>query len=95
MSPEDLGKSRVDLFLYPRCQGEEIVCDPGGRDVETQVLFFDSVRLDVLWGIDGTEDVAMQVQASLRQTWRDRDALDGSCLPVVWTQRFLPASSRV
>jgi microcystin-dependent protein len=40
-------------------QGEEIVRDLGGRDVETQVLFFDSVWLDVLWGIDGTKEVAM------------------------------------
>jgi hypothetical protein len=59
MSPEDLGKSRVDFLLYPRCQGEEIVRDPGGRDVETQVLFFDSVLLDVFWGIDGTKEIAM------------------------------------
>ena len=59
MSPEDLGESRVDLLLYPRCQGEEIVRDPGGRDVETLVLFFDSVGLDVIWGIDGTKEVAM------------------------------------
>jgi hypothetical protein len=95
MSPEDLGKSRVDLLLYPRCQGEEIVRDLGGRDVETQMLFFDGVLLDVLWGIDGTKEVAMQVQASLRQTRRDRDALDGSCLPVVRTQRFLPAPGAV
>lgn len=68
MSPEDFGESRVDFFLYPRCQGEEIVRDLGGRDVETLVLFFDGVWLDVLWGIEGSKEVAMQVEASLRQT---------------------------
>ena len=81
MSPEDLRKSRVDFLLYPRCQVEEIVRDLGGRDVETLVLFFDGVWLDVLWGIDGTKEAAMQVQASLRQTRRYRGALDGSSRP--------------
>ena len=71
---------------WPRCQGEEIVRDLGGGDVETQMLFFDGVLLDVLWGIDGTKEIAMQVEASLRQARRDRDALDGSCVPVVWPQ---------
>jgi hypothetical protein len=42
MGPEDLGKSRIDLLLCPRCQGEEIVRDLGGRDVETLVLFFEN-----------------------------------------------------
>jgi hypothetical protein len=95
MSPEDLGKFRVDFLLYPRCQGEEIVRDFGGRDVETQVLFFDSVWLDLLGGVDGTKEVAMQVQASLRQTRRDREALDGSTRPFVLFQRFLPVPSSI
>ncbi len=95
MSPEDLGESRVDFCLYPRCQGEEIVRDPGGSDIKTQELFFDSVLLDVFRGIDGTQEVAMQVEESLRQTRRDRGALDGSSRSFVWPQRFLPASSGV
>ncbi len=80
-----------ELFLY--------YCDIIGlrnRDVETQVLFFDSVWLDVLWGIDGTKEVAMQVQASLRQTRRDRDALEGSCLRLLFgpsDSSRLPAES--
>jgi hypothetical protein len=96
MSPEDLGESRVDFFLYPRCQAEEIVRDPGGSNIKTQELFFDSVALDVFWGIDGTKEVAMQVQASLRQTRRDRDALEGSCLRLLFgpsDSSRLPAES--